>query len=131
MLRSAINSFTRVFDAPPARLRASSTRYGGVVRCNPGSIVPLALLWVPALLRVRDTRRVRSPLRGDLPVGQRLGWVERKRYPSISLRVRGDLLCFLKLIWVVQSLLQKYFCFRTPQITSITLAIPPHKRGVS
>jgi hypothetical protein len=33
MLRSAISAFTRVFDAPPARLRASSTRYGGVLRC--------------------------------------------------------------------------------------------------
>jgi hypothetical protein len=33
MLRSAISVFTRVFDAPSARLRASSTRYGGVVRC--------------------------------------------------------------------------------------------------
>jgi hypothetical protein len=68
-----------------------------------------------ALRRVRDTRRVRSPLSGDLPVGQRFGWVERKRYPSISLRVRGDLLCFLKLIWVVQSSLQKYFGFHAPK----------------
>jgi hypothetical protein len=28
MLRSAISVFTRVFDAPSARSRASSTRYG-------------------------------------------------------------------------------------------------------
>src|SRR6202171_4342888 len=27
--------------------------------------------------------------------------------------------------------MQKYFCFRGPQITSRTLAIPPHQRGVS
>jgi len=33
MLRSAIRAFTGVFDAPSARLRASSTRYGGVMRC--------------------------------------------------------------------------------------------------
>jgi len=32
-LRKAISASTRVFDAPLARLRASSTRYGGVVRC--------------------------------------------------------------------------------------------------
>jgi hypothetical protein len=32
MLRNAISAFTRVFDAPSARLRASLTRYGGVVR---------------------------------------------------------------------------------------------------
>jgi hypothetical protein len=41
-LRRAISAFTRVFDAPSARLRASSTRYdlrrGALL--NPGSIVP-------------------------------------------------------------------------------------------
>jgi hypothetical protein len=55
--------------------------------------------------------------------------VERKRYPSISLRVRGDLLCFLKLIWVVQSSLQRYFGFRAPQNTSRTFAIPTPQEG--
>src|SRR5260370_12681809 len=54
-----------------------------------------------------DTRgNMLSPQSGDLPVGR---FVDR----------------------AVESLLQKYFCFRTPQITSRTLAIPPHKRGVS
>ncbi len=76
MLRSAISAFTRVFDAPLARLRASSTRYGGVVRCNPGASVPLD------------------------PVD------------------RG-----------VESPLQKYFGFHTPQITSRTFRIPSHTEG--
>ena len=90
--------------------------------------------WVPALRPIATrrcaasgTRGTCSPLSGDLPVGQRLGSVERKRYPSISLRVRGDLLCFLKLIWVVQSSLQKYFGFHVPQIISRTFPIPPHR----
>ncbi len=59
-LRRATSAFTRVFDAPPARLRASSTRYGGVVR-NPGSMVPAGSVMGPgsaeqrrALHRVRD-----------------------------------------------------------------------------
>jgi len=33
MQRSATSAFTRVFDAPSARLRASLTRNVGVVRC--------------------------------------------------------------------------------------------------
>jgi hypothetical protein len=64
-----------------------------------------------------------------LPVGQRLGSVERKRYPSISLRVRGDLLCFLKLIWVVQSSLQKYFTSPVGQIISTSSRHPTPQEG--
>jgi hypothetical protein len=81
---------------------------------DPGSIVLLVLPWIPALRssvkhadRVRDTRgNCSSRLFGDLPVGR---FVDRG----------------------VQPCLQKYFCFRTPQITSRTLRIPSRKRGVS
>ena len=59
-----------------------------------------------ALHRIRDTRNVFSPQSSDLPVGQ---FVDRG----------------------VQPCLQKYFGFHTSQITSRTLRIPPHKRGVS
>ena len=57
------------------------------------------------LLRVRDTRgNCSSQSCGDLPVGR---FVDRR----------------------VQPPLQKYFCFRTPQITSTTPAIPSHQEG--
>src|ERR1700676_2048433 len=48
MLRSAKSAFTRVFDAPSARLRASSTRYGGALLIR-GPSLPRRYLWVPAL----------------------------------------------------------------------------------
>ena len=58
-----------------------------------------------ALLRVRDTRgNCSSQSCGDLPVGR---FVDRR----------------------VQPPLQKYFCFRTPQITSRTFRIPSHTEG--
>jgi len=112
MLRSAISAFTRVFDAPLARLRASSTRYGGVVRCNPGASVPLDPSWVPALRssvkhaapRPGHERNLLSPQSSDLPVGR---FVDRG----------------------VESPLQKYFGFHTPQITSRTFRIPSHTEG--
>ena len=40
-----------------------------------------------------------------------------------------DLSRFFNLIWAVQSPLQKYFGFRTPQITSKTFSIPSHTEG--
>ena len=49
---------------------------------------------------------------------------------SKSVRAQANLSNKIKLMLAVQSCLQKYFCFRTPQITSRTLGIPPHKRGV-
>ena len=55
--------------------------------------------------------------------------MEQKRYRSISLRVRGDLLCYLKLIWVVQSSLQKYSAFPVGQIKTTTRAIPSREEG--
>jgi hypothetical protein len=69
--------------------------------------------------------------RGEVicPSGQRLGSVEQKHYPSISLRVRGDLLCFLKLIWVVQSPLQKYFASPDGQIISTSSRHPTPQEG--
>jgi hypothetical protein len=111
---AAISAFARVFDAPSARLRASSTRYDFAAWCaaDPGSIVPLALLWVPALRssvknaapRPGHERNLLSPRWSDLPVGR---FADR----------------------AVQPLLQKYFCFRTPQITSRTFRIPSHTEG--
>ena len=84
----------------------------------------------------------RMRLHADLLVARR--WVERQRYPSIFTRV-------LRKRWMagsspavtsglllpdgqisdlaVQPRLQKYFCFRTPQITSRTLAIPCPQEG--
>src|SRR5260370_37493715 len=45
------------------------------------------------------------------------------------LRVQGDLLCFLKLIWVVQSLLQKYFASPVGQIISTNSRHPTPQEG--
>jgi hypothetical protein len=53
-----------------------------------------------------DGASLLSPRSSDLPVGR---FVDRG----------------------VESPLQKDFCFHAPQIKSRTLAIPPHKRGVS
>jgi hypothetical protein len=57
-----------------------------------------------ALHRICDTRNVFSPQAGDLPVGR---FVDRGVQPPS----------------------QKYFCFRTPQITSRTFRIPSHTQG--
>jgi hypothetical protein len=88
-------------------------------RCaaEPGSIVPLALRWVPTL---RSSVRNAAPRPGhvgnmlslpcsDLPVGR---FVDR----GVE-----SYFCFS----------EKYFCSHSPQITSRTSGIPPHKRGVS
>src|SRR6266849_9871620 len=56
------------------------------------------------LRRPGHERNLLSPQSGDLPVGR---FAER----------------------AVQSPLQKYFCFHSPQITSRTLAIPSHTEG--
>jgi hypothetical protein len=48
---------------------------------------------------------------------------------SICLRVEDNLLNGIKLIWVVQSPLQKYFAFRLTQISCISLAVPAHTKG--
>src|SRR5260370_31955729 len=45
------------------------------------------------------------------------------------LRVEGDLLCFIKLIWVVQSLLQKYFASPVGQIISTNSRHPTPQEG--
>ncbi len=49
--------------------------------------------------------------------------------PCADLRAPANLLNWINLIWAVQSSLQKYFCFRTPQITSRTFRIPSHTEG--
>jgi hypothetical protein len=48
-----------------------------------------------------------------------------------ELRATANLLSRVRLIWLVQSHLQKYFCSPRTQITPISAAIPPHLRGVS
>src|SRR6202453_1307493 len=46
-----------------------------------------------------------------------------------SLRAQGDLLNWIRLIWVVQSFAQKYSHFLLTQITCISLVIPAQHRG--
>ena len=46
-----------------------------------------------------------------------------------ALRAQGDFLNRIKLMLAVQSCLQKYFGFHTPQITSRTFRIPSHTEG--
>jgi hypothetical protein len=46
-----------------------------------------------------------------------------------ALRAQGDFLNRIKLMLAVQSCLQKYFGFHTPQITSRTFRIPSHTQG--
>jgi hypothetical protein len=83
-------------------------------RCaaEPGSIVPLALRWVPAL---RSSVKNAAPRPGH----------ERNLLPLPC----GDLPVGRLVDGCVESLLQKYFCFHTPQITSRTLRIPSHTEG--
>src|SRR5712672_1287475 len=103
-----LRSFPGCCAAPSARLRASSTRYGGAVLIRGP---PPVSTWVPALRSsVKDAaprpgreRNVLSQPCGDLPVGQ----------------------------FCVESPLQKYFRFHTPQITSITFRIPPHRGALA
>jgi hypothetical protein len=72
-----------------------------------GSTHPESFIGASQLPLMRKTDGVDNKTgSSDLPVGQ---YVDR----------------------AVESHLQKYSCFRTPQITSMTLAIPSHKRGVS
>src|ERR1700677_4088830 len=46
-----------------------------------------------------------------------------------SLRAQGDLLNWIRMIWVVQSFAQKYSHFLLTQITCISLVIPAQHRG--
>jgi len=48
---------------------------------------------------------------------------------SPSVRAERKFLNRIKLMLPVQSCLKKYFCFRTPQITSRTFRIPSHTEG--
>jgi hypothetical protein len=106
---------------------------------GPGSIAPLALQWVPALrcivtgrrgachrARIRATRWRRRENAAPRPGHER----NLLSPPSADLRAPANLLNWIKLMLAVQSSLQKYSCFRTPQITSRTLGIPPHKRRI-
>jgi hypothetical protein len=112
---------------------------GAAQRCaaEPGSIVPLALRWAPALrssvtgrcgachrARIRATRWHRRENAAPRPghVGNMLS-LPRSDLPVGRFVDRGveSYFCFS----------EKYFCSHSPQITSRTSGIPPHKRGVS
>jgi hypothetical protein len=45
----------------------------------------------------------------------------------LTMRPQVDLLRLIKLIWVVQSCLQKYFAFPSPQIISRTFPVSSHR----
>jgi hypothetical protein len=66
------------------------------------------------------------------PVGFHFHILAAREENTLQFRVRAErkFMNRINLIWPVQSPSQKYFGFRTPQITSRTLGIPPHKRGV-
>jgi hypothetical protein len=49
--------------------------------------------------------------------------------PLYGLRQKAKFLNGIKLIWVVQSSIKKYFHFLLTQITCISLAIPSHTEG--
>jgi hypothetical protein len=51
------------------------------------------------------------------------------RRANSPLRLKTDFLNRIKLIWAVQSLPQKYFCFPEPQIKSISIAVSPQEEG--
>jgi hypothetical protein len=68
----------------------------------------------------------------------RLGWDGRPDFDEAGtnqelrrLRARRNLLKRIKLIWAVQSGLQKHSVSGLTQIKIISLAIPSHMRGVS
>jgi hypothetical protein len=107
MMHSAISAFARVFDAP--------------CRCaaDPGSTLRVAISGNigPGSAVHREERCIAS---GTHPLGN-----------VARLRARRNLLKRINVIPPVQSCLQKYFCSHLTQITSRTLAIPPHYRGVS
>jgi hypothetical protein len=76
---AGLNLSTRCTRSPDAAQRAALAAW---CAADPGSIVPLAPWWIPALRssaralhRVRDTRNVLPPLSSDLPVGR---FVERR-----------------------------------------------------
>ena len=50
-------------------------------------------------------------------------------YELRHLRAQGNLLNWIKLIWVVKSPAQKYSHFLLTQITCISFAIPAHTKG--
>jgi hypothetical protein len=78
----------------------------------------------------RNTRRLIRP------VGQSgdFFWIA-PHWPGLMivenrLRLNSNLLNRFKLIWVVQSVVQKYFASRFPQISGYLFAFRTHERGV-
>ena len=53
--------------------------------------------------------------------------LRRARRADSPLRLKTNFLNRIKLIWGVQSFLKKYFGFSEPQITSISIAVSPHR----
>jgi hypothetical protein len=80
----------------------------------------------------RELGRNRGVLKGRipewrlLPVPIRVKFVEPDRLILPDGQITS---CFPK--WLVQPLLQKYFCFRPTQITSISITVPSQERGVA
>ena len=69
-----------------------------------------------------------------MPESTWIGWRERdsKGQPSqMCLRAESKFSCAFKLIWAVQTSLQKYFASRLSQISSVIRAIPSQQRGVA
>jgi len=69
-----------------------------------------------------------------MPESTWIGWRERdsKGQPSqMCLRAESKFSCAFKLIWAVQTSLQKYFCFSQTQISSLIRAVPSQERGVA
>ena len=69
-----------------------------------------------------------------MPESTWIGWRERdsKGQPSqMWLRAESKFSCAFKLIWAVQTSLQKYFASRLSQISSVIRAIPSQERGVA
>jgi hypothetical protein len=68
---------------------------------------------------------------GSRPLGGGASIIRMEFWCPAELRATANLLSRVRLIWLVQSHLQKYFCSPRTQITPISAAIPPHLRGVS
>jgi hypothetical protein len=75
-------------------------------------------------------RQARTSSDNGKAVAQGISAMQRQMRRGDAVRAGTKFLNRINAILPVQSPLQKYFGFRTPQITSRTLGIPPHKRGV-
>ena len=102
----------------------------GPLPCE-GNALPLS--YAPGIF-VRDQRPKRRRIGQDAPSEPAIyeGWaIGVKLSAPGALREKTNLLSRIKVIWVVQSHLQKYIGFRRTQITSKTHPVSSHSRGVS